>query len=263
VPDPGNPQSWDRYAGMNNNPVRYNDPSGHLACSDAHVASGDCSDEGVGLWRFNVTFTGGCTQRNKEVVRTALVNVGTKYAQELGGTSWGALQKVHGAIKFEWDPGCVDCNGGGGVTETSHHIIFASLTLPGGNRTDEMAFTSARNNVVHELGHSFAQGWYRKDGSYGSNGPYVNMNDNLLVEGGFHESPVSANRTWRQNPDISPTEIFADMFLGWTYDTWADNKVGIGRDNFMTTNMAEWLKGSVDLRQPYEARPLYWAVMTC
>jgi RHS repeat-associated protein len=27
-------QAWDRYAGMNNNPVRYNDPSGHVACGD-------------------------------------------------------------------------------------------------------------------------------------------------------------------------------------------------------------------------------------
>jgi RHS repeat-associated protein len=24
-------QAWDRYAGMNNNPVRYNDPSGHIS----------------------------------------------------------------------------------------------------------------------------------------------------------------------------------------------------------------------------------------
>ena len=28
VPNPGNPQSWDRYAYVNNNPIRYSDPSG-------------------------------------------------------------------------------------------------------------------------------------------------------------------------------------------------------------------------------------------
>ena len=37
VPDQGSPQSWDRYAYVNNNPVRYSDPSGHViakGCSD-------------------------------------------------------------------------------------------------------------------------------------------------------------------------------------------------------------------------------------
>ena len=29
VPEPGNPQAWDRYAYVNNNPLRYNDPTGH------------------------------------------------------------------------------------------------------------------------------------------------------------------------------------------------------------------------------------------
>jgi RHS repeat-associated protein len=31
IPDPNNPQSFDRYAYANNNPVRYSDPSGHFS----------------------------------------------------------------------------------------------------------------------------------------------------------------------------------------------------------------------------------------
>ncbi len=34
VPDPADPQSLNRYAYVNNNPVRYSDPSGHAACID-------------------------------------------------------------------------------------------------------------------------------------------------------------------------------------------------------------------------------------
>jgi RHS repeat-associated protein len=39
VPDPGNPQALNRYVYAINNPLRYNDPSGHYACEDAY---GDC-----------------------------------------------------------------------------------------------------------------------------------------------------------------------------------------------------------------------------
>ena len=39
VPQPGNPQDWDRYAYVRNNPVNYNDPSGHRAVEG-------CGDEG-------------------------------------------------------------------------------------------------------------------------------------------------------------------------------------------------------------------------
>jgi RHS repeat-associated protein len=37
-------QAWDRYAFVNNNPVRYNDPTGHMACDEIN-ANGTCYTE--------------------------------------------------------------------------------------------------------------------------------------------------------------------------------------------------------------------------
>ncbi len=35
IPDPYNPQDWDRYSYVRNNPLKFTDPSGHAACLDA------------------------------------------------------------------------------------------------------------------------------------------------------------------------------------------------------------------------------------
>ncbi len=52
---------------------------------------------------------------------------------------------------------------------------------------------------------------------------------------------------WHQHP-CSPgedcgNEIVADIFLGWTYNRWGSDNLGIGESRriFMDTNMAEWI----------------------
>jgi RHS repeat-associated protein len=42
IPEPGNPLAWDRYAGMDNNPIRYNDPSGQSA--ECGIGDSYCSN---------------------------------------------------------------------------------------------------------------------------------------------------------------------------------------------------------------------------
>lgn len=47
VPDPSNPQAYNRYSYGYNNPVKYNDPSGHIACDFEHLPSeGHCDSNG-------------------------------------------------------------------------------------------------------------------------------------------------------------------------------------------------------------------------
>ena len=86
VPGAGNPMAWDRYAGMMNNPVRFVDPSGHLVCSDAHVAEGDCSDEGAGLWRFGVRLEGNWTTSDAEVIRKEVIAIASTLTGLCGST---------------------------------------------------------------------------------------------------------------------------------------------------------------------------------
>lgn len=113
-----------------------------------------------------------------------------------------------------------------------------------------MAFREGVNNVVHELGHAFGQKWYQ-GGQDDFSGPYTIIPSGLIDNEGFYPSPAGAPLTWRQHPCTGgyncAGEVFADMFLGWTYGRWADNTAGNNRGIFMNQRMIPWI---VNLASP-------------
>ena len=46
VPGAANPQAWNRYSYVLNNPIRYNDPTGHM-CSDPEDPSPSCDSSSL------------------------------------------------------------------------------------------------------------------------------------------------------------------------------------------------------------------------
>jgi RHS repeat-associated protein len=64
IPGAGNPQAWDRYAGMSNNPVKYNDPTGHSVDDTSNPDSDDPpitydDENGLCINTFNIGCIGG------------------------------------------------------------------------------------------------------------------------------------------------------------------------------------------------------------
>jgi hypothetical protein len=54
--------------------------------------------------------------------------------------------------------------------------------------------------------------------------------------------------TWQQSLSGEDSEEFADMFLGWTFDTWETNpdgtltEYGQARSDWMRENVEPWLE---------------------
>ena len=247
---PSGVQGLDRYAYVRNSPLNYTDPSGH---------NPECGPDGI--WcsnnfeeAYGITFEGDWTARNKAAARIAVKSVAARFAltMKVKNSAMAFAMVFQTGVTFAWVDSYTDHQGNvyhsGAITKSSKRIEFASMPEPIGERTPEMAFTSTRNNVVHELGHVFASLWFKKRGGYDPAGPYANIpgDGEFLSNEGFYPSPTSANRTCRQHPCSAgdyacPNEVFADMFLGWTFGKWGDGNIGARRQGFMATNMTEWV----------------------
>jgi RHS repeat-associated protein len=243
IPRPGNPQSWDRYAYVLNTPTNYTDPTGFTPMCGYKYSDPTCKGEQpsiLGLDQmaslYGVTFSGDWSNRirDRAVALLAVENMGKKFAVTLGGTAADAFKAVYKYMNFVWMD--ITCKIQGhtcyGYTKDSHTTQFYSKYLNAeGNEISTPPLT--KSLVTHELGHAFNQRL--------NSAPYYALADrpDLLVRpDGFHQEEVSY--TWQLSDSLDPSEIFADMFLGWVYSSWGSDRLGPVRAEFMV-KMDEWI----------------------
>jgi hypothetical protein len=171
------------------------------------------------------------------------------------------------AQKFKFEIGsCSACEGAGGYTHNARWIEFAkqnpfydaTKSITGEwNRSPEMAYGMNVHNVVHELGHAFANLWGFKNANgereFVAGSPYrLSYSDSrfLTNQGFVYPGPDYEDTLWRMHPDtgeddiIRHREAFADMFLSWVYNgAGFTGAVGTKRLEFMNEHMREWLLG--------------------
>ena len=271
VPDPGNPQSLNRYAYVLGNPLRLVDPSGHKYC-DSFDANGRCVSENEAFW---VRFRGGwggdymvAVQSGAEKVGAALAGVLNSSARERRAwiatgdrpvTAQEAFQLVYGNNRLvfrhiEGDPIA-------GWAET--HLDWAGNGCYRGEICyDESIFDAAHGlewasqNVTHELGHGLDQRSGRRAraalgaaqiGYTDSRGRVVRVAGGGWP-GGYRRRPdgfASPGMPWQNNTAATPGEEFADMFVGWSFDNFAPGAAGAVRNSWMSANMPGWIAWAV------------------
>jgi len=260
VPNPGNPQSLNRYAYVLGNPLRLVDPSGHKYC-DSFDANGRCVSENEAFW---VRFRGGWGGDYMVVVQSGAEKVGAALAGVLNGsarerrvwiatgdrpvTAQEAFQLVYGNNRLvfrhiEGDPI-------GGWAET--HLDWAGNGCYRGEICyDESIFIGSGlasfqrwgpHNVVHELGHGIDQ--------RGGRQARADLAAEWTANPDFpHRDPDNRQRRgyaglyfgWQQTRVATAGEEFADMFLGWTYNRWDASASGATRSGWMSANMPRWI----------------------
>jgi hypothetical protein len=224
-----------------NNPIQFNDPSGNKYCDSDD--SEDCTrhsnsiEDTLRKYRIRLKGDGWNSHVSEQLaVVGALDKVGLKFASERAGSSSQAFVAVYGHMTLQWEGGvgiCGDPNkpvDSGGCTDNSHQIRFWSMSGHGQNDISRMM-----KNIVHEFGHAY-------DNILGS--PSGDMSPdftrNTLLRPN-QKTELGTRWGWQQSPDTASNEVFADMFIAWTYNAWNNDPA-----NATTVGDAQnWMNGLV------------------
>jgi hypothetical protein len=159
IPDLSSPQSLNRFGYVLNDPVRYTDPTGHIVsceaeenCKEVRRTDKLTAEEALGeaFSKFGVKVSDGWSTKHKFAVLNAVQLVGSRFAEEIGGTAVEAFREVYGLndgdyFYFEWDENCWGCREdpigcdagitkgdacehGFGFTNTQNWVEFASMS---------------------------------------------------------------------------------------------------------------------------------------
>jgi hypothetical protein len=266
VPNPANPQSFNRYSYVRNNPLGFRDPTGHFECS----TNGICADVITSTWtptrpasparQALISFTGGdWSDAARATIRQAAAAFGQAIADAYNSV-WSRMEAgfvpltagqafrsvMGGAVTFNRsNTGCTTgCWGEatGPRTITVYTDAF--------NNNGEARFAGTFNGeqwAVHEMGHLFES---RVNGILGRNQVRNTLRDHAdfqtLLSRGLDNDVTAYGFAgprfgWQQSGSDTPGEIIADMVIGWTYRQWANDDLGAARAQFINSNMPGWI----------------------
>jgi RHS repeat-associated protein len=262
IPNPANPQSWNRYSYVTNRPVNFNDPSGYDPhwCADdrGYNINDSClynwlddnttgDHEEILFTKYDVTVQS-LTRSQKRATMGAIYAIGNKLARARGNSETAAEAFVaeFSPVEVVFDPNCFNCRN---VTacgnQMSGTVIYegeeinctpgGAYSPPGGNQI--IIASLARwsvNNMVHEFGHVY-------DHQRGDQPR--NMSATLVANRALflRANPCAGCFLWQFNTSRNEGETFGDMFVAWVFDVWNTDPLNAGYVSSARDWMNAWM----------------------
>jgi hypothetical protein len=260
VPNPGNPQSLNRYAYGLNSPLKYTDPTGHRECGDEI----DCRDgrykQVLVNWRalarrYGVYIDKRFSDEEASYIVSGVIQAGQAFAAatEADDTGAEAFRAIFGSMRFGLCDGATaetTCSDLGWTKSPS--LILIKEFYSSGTYTNYLE--RSVHLVLHELGHAFnalmenligekAAPYNQLYLTQANDPTFPNREGSDALNFGF----AGPRYNWQQSASSSYTEEFADMFLGWSYNRWEEDSDGLTVDGQARSDWMDRMQGWVNL----------------
>jgi hypothetical protein len=215
IPDPLKSQSWNKYTYVKNNPVRYNDPSGH--CADSDIECKNKAQEIESKYP-NVDFDFGsesvfAVNQIWTVEELEVVEIGLDMTFEAFDRDFSKFQNTFPELSFarrSWS-----LVGNAGWTPWAGTSIYLYDTA------FQVTALDTGKVVAHEMGHvldnrEYRQGWFGPGPWHWEFIPATGGQCSGLTTAFCINYCAGPNRYIAGSSDNQPAEDFADAFLLWT-----------------------------------------------
>ncbi len=249
----GNPQNLNRFSYVNNNPLRYTDPTGHRACDDFDSTGKCVTAPGGGGSGFGgvpkpkkkpgkdlgLEFRGNGTSEDMQAFADAakqeanrLYNVlcsrNPHFAGECGYASPADLYvATHGTTVITFS------------NSTQNYYCERNANV---GEQGVICYANSRGYIdlalaAHEMGHVFNA----LIANNSETTPYTDLANERSSNDNFPDIRIDITDGYINNRRLTDGEDFANMYSMWVFNDWPDTPGGEERRRFMNDNMFTWI----------------------